>query len=75
MQVFTTLSAASDYRELITQQLKASMSDMITMEDRGRISAKGITSGSNFKARPPRLSPGPPASHISRFTHQYVHTP
>ena len=46
--MFETMAAASDYRELVTQQLRQGMADIITL-DLGRISSKGITSGSSFQ--------------------------
>ena len=48
MQVFETLETAAQYRELMTQQLKTNCPDLVTL-DGGRISSKGITSGSSFQ--------------------------
>ena len=42
------METASDYRELVTQQLRTGMSDIITL-DLGKLSSKGITLGSSFQ--------------------------
>ena len=42
------MDTASDYRELVTQQLRTWMPDIITL-DLGKLSSKGITLGSSFK--------------------------
>ena len=60
------METASEYRELVTQQLKTGMSDIITL-DLGRISSKGITAGSSFQVRQ-SLAP----QYRPEHTHLYV---
>lgn len=50
--VFETMEQAADYREYVCQKLKSNVGDILTL-DMGRISSKGIVSGSSF--RPPPL--------------------
>ena len=52
--MFETLEQASRYRELVTQQLRTSCQDIVTL-DGGKISGRGITAGSSFQARPAAL--------------------
>ena len=69
MQVFETMETASEYRELVTQQLKTGMSDIITL-DLGRISSKGITAGSSFQVRQNLASQHRPENTHLYFTKQ-----